>query len=347
MHDAGVVAGLVGPEAVLLLEHHDLRVGPTPADLPRDGEAEDAGAHDADGLLAHRSTLPTRPREAMTRKANCIMDPMPRRPPRHLLLRCVAAGLLLLTAACGTVPVRHVSSVPTVNWKVVALGDSVTSGGRCDCTPFPQVYGSTLSAFRGVSATVDNLGQGGQNSTGLLSQLRDPTSKQSVAVRSADIDLVTIGANDFSAQHDDITTGRCNGALGTDCVRDEVDQLRSNVSAIVNVIHHLRAGRPTAILVTGYWNVFEDGEVARSSFPDDGVAASVALTREANAQIRKGATAAGATYVDLYAPFHGPASDDGETTNLLGDDGDHPNARGHVLIARRLVAAGLPGLVTG
>ena len=292
------------------------------------------------------------------------MNPMPR--PRELTACLLAVGLLLLASACGVGPDRRTASTTPspaaagsgqgrageqpgtapVRWRVVALGDSVTSGGPCDCTPFPQVYAATLSDVRGVSVGVDNLGQGGQDSGGLLDQLRDPRSPQTQAVRTGDIDLVTIGANDFSAKHGLVTAGRCSGDLGTDCVQDELGRLRTNLAAIVAAIHRLRAGRATAVLVTGYWNVFEDGAVARSSFPDRGVAATVALTRQANARIRGAATATGATYVDLYAPFHGPAAD-GETTKLLGDDGDHPNARGQVLIARRLVAAGLPGLVKG
>jgi lysophospholipase L1-like esterase len=100
------------------------------------------------------------------------------------------------------------------------------------------------------------------------------------------------------------------------------------------------------VLVTGYWNVFEDGAVARDSFPDVGVRATRRLTRLANAAIQQDARATGATYVDLYAPFNGPVSR-GDTTRLLAADGDHPNAAGQALIAQRLVAAGLPGLAEG
>ena len=100
------------------------------------------------------------------------------------------------------------------------------------------------------------------------------------------------------------------------------------------------------MLVTGYWNVFEDGSVARRSFPRLGVEAAQRLTAVANAAIRSAARRAGTTYVDLYAPFNGPESH-GDTTVLLGPDGDHPNAAGQALIARRLLAAGLPGLVDG
>ena len=47
----------------------------------------------------------------------------------------------------------------------------------------------------------------------------------------------------------------------------------------------------------------------------------------------------GVRYVDLYGPFE----DSGRNvTSLMSNDGDHPDAAGHDLIARTLLAAGLP-----
>jgi lysophospholipase L1-like esterase len=45
------------------------------------------------------------------------------------------------------------------------------------------------------------------------------------------------------------------------------------------------------------------------------------------------------TYVDLAEPFKGP-SGTGDPSDLLADDGDHPNAAGHRRIASALLAAG-------
>jgi lysophospholipase L1-like esterase len=41
--------------------------------------------------------------------------------------------------------------------------------------------------------------------------------------------------------------------------------------------------------------------------------------------------------VDIYAPFEGAG--DRNPTALLADDGDHPNAAGHRLIAKALLDA--------
>ena len=232
------------------------------------------------------------------------------------------------------------------SWKIAALGDSVTAGTNCDCIAFPMLYAQELSTSRGVTGAPVNLGVGGQTSGDLLAQLRDSQSEQSAVVKNADIDLLTIGANDFSDNYDEITQGNCAEPEANDCVRDQIAGMRSNIAAALTQIHELRQGKPTAVLVTGYWNVFEDGDVATEAFPSAGLEATRLLTAEVNRAIEAAAKAAGATYVDLLTPFNGAAAH-GEVTNLLAPDGDHPNAKGQALIANRLLAAGLPGLTAG
>ena len=50
--DAAVVAGLVGADLGLLLEHCDRGVGPARECLAGDGQAEDSGADDGEVVLA-------------------------------------------------------------------------------------------------------------------------------------------------------------------------------------------------------------------------------------------------------------------------------------------------------
>jgi lysophospholipase L1-like esterase len=214
---------------------------------------------------------------------------------------------------------------------VAALGDSVTSGSNCNCSGFPQLYGDLLQARTGGTVHVDNLGVGGLDSNGLLQSLNQTTSPTAVATARAAVVLLTIGANDFGDHHDDVTSGQCS----TDCVADEFEQLTSNLDRILNRIHVLRDGLPTTILVTGYWNVFEDGQVARNQYPASGRIASDQLTVRTNDAIAAASHADDATYVDIYSPFE----DSTDITGLLASDGDHPNAAGHALIARTLLAA--------
>lgn len=219
---------------------------------------------------------------------------------------------------------------------VLALGDSVPSGHACDCTPFPQTYGALLRRRTGVPVAVENRAVSGLDTGALITQLGTPEVE--AAVRRADVVLVTIGANDFADHHDDVVAGRCE-AGNADCVADELGSMGAHLSAVLARVRALRRGSPTTMLVTGYWNVFEDGDVARRAFGDAGLQASLRLTGRANAVISSVARAAGARYVDLFGPFERSGRD---VTSLMAADGDHPDAAGHALIARALLAAGLP-----
>jgi len=224
---------------------------------------------------------------------------------------------------------------PRSRLRVVALGDSVTAGSACGCDAFPVVYARLLSHQQHRPVQVENLGVAGLGSAGMLSQLDQTSTARDVA--AADVVLVTIGANDFSDHKSDVTQDVCTRPGNGDCVSDELDAMRNRVSAALARIRRLRSGPPGQVLVTGYWNVFEDGKVARQSYSSAGVAATVDLTVRANAELRRAADANGATYVDLLGPFSRSARD---ITQLLAGDGDHPDARGHQLIARTLLAAG-------
>lgn len=219
---------------------------------------------------------------------------------------------------------------------VLALGDSVPSGHACDCTPFPQTYGSLLSSKTGTPVKVENRAVSGLDTAGLLSQLRQ--SDVRAAVRASDVILITIGANDFGDHRDQVVDGTC-GRGNSDCVSDELATMRTHLATVLARLTALRHGEPTWILVTGYWNVFQDGDVARRAYGEAGLQAALRLTRRANATIEAVAGADGARYVDLYAPFEESGRD---VTSLMAADGDHPDAAGHDLIAQTLLDSGLP-----
>jgi lysophospholipase L1-like esterase len=220
---------------------------------------------------------------------------------------------------------------------VVALGDSVPSGAACSCDPFPALYGPLLSRRTASPVTVENHGVSGLDTAGLLAQIQQP--EVAGAVRSADVVLVTIGANDFGDRHDQVVEGACTTNGAADCVSDELVSMRARLARVLAAIRTLRQGRPTSVLVTGYWNVFEDGQVAHRAFGAAGLQASLELTRRVNAAICSVSTTAQAHYVDLFEPFQSRGRD---IDSLLASDGDHPDGAGHRLIAKTLVDAGLP-----
>jgi lysophospholipase L1-like esterase len=219
---------------------------------------------------------------------------------------------------------------------VVGLGDSVTSGYGCDCETFVQRYAAQLPPAKGGPARPINLGKGGSTSVDLLHDLRsDAATRRDVA--SADVVLVTIGANDLGPLLPRWLGSDCDNT----CYDGAVAAVGRRVGAIVRQIHALRGSAPQQVLVTGYWNVFVDGEVGRQEHGTAYLRWSDRLTRALNAQIAQVATAAGATCVHLYAPFKSPTGDR-DPTPLLAPDGDHPDAAGHEVIAKALLAATSP-----
>ena len=115
--------------------------------------------------------------------------------------------------------------------------------------------------------------------------------------------------------------------------------MRRRLGTVLTRVRQLRGNHPGTVLVTGYWNVFQDGEVARRAYPAPGVRASLRLTQDTNRAIRDVVSSAGATYVDLYRPFQEAP---GGITPLLASDGDHPSGHGDDVIASTLLRQGLP-----
>lgn len=271
----------------------------------------------------------------------------------RLLGTLLLAGLLLGLfsppsgahfAPAGT-PVPPPSSAGTPTWsalRVTALGDSVTAGTHCDCSPFPQLYAAGLQHRYATPVQIANDGFGGQTSADVLAELRRDRAVRADVAR-ADVVVLTIGANDFGPAYAAVTGGACGTDDRLACERPALATLADRLPAILARIADLRDQRPTAVLVTGYWNVFEDGDVAAAGMTSRGLRTSDELTRAANAVIETAADQAGEHFVDLYAPFKGPSAEK-DPTSLLADDGDHPNAAGHRLIARTLLAAGLSPL---
>ena len=108
-----------------------------------------------------------------------------------------------------------------------------------------------------------------------------------------------------------------------------VTQLTTTMNAVIVKLTALT--RPgTRIVVTGYWSVFLDGTVGAQRGPTY-VSVSNALTRVVNSALADAAHAHHDLYVDLYTPFKGKGSDD--DTDLLAEDGDHPNSLGQQAIA--------------
>ena len=229
-------------------------------------------------------------------------------------MRRLALGLVLLAAGCAAPPAPAVSP-PAPAAVVVTFGDSVPAGSACGCTPFPELYAQRIGAGS------DNLAEAGYTSLDVRRQLGTP--KAEAAVRTASVVLVMAGANDLAAAFD----------TGAGSYTGPANQVEQNVSAVVAEVHALSPA--AAVVIFGYWNVVEDGDVGRSDYGDDGVAEAAAATGLCNAALRRAAH--GARYVDTTTALKGDSGEQ-DPTDLLAPDGDHPNAAGHRAIAAATLA---------
>lgn len=249
--------------------------------------------------------------------------------------RSPAGGPSTPTPKAATTSASVASPAPAVSLAsavVVGIGDSVTSATVCGCTGFVESYAAHLPAADGGPARAENLGAGGLTAAGLRTLMTQP-GPTPTSVAEADVLLVTIGANDLTPLLSRWQSSGCSKA----CYSPAVEAVGSDLGDILAAARSLRGHRPTRVLVTDYWNVFADGDVARASDGPAYLRWSDELTRALNVSICNAARNAGATCVDLYAPFKGDGSKN--PTELLAADGDHPNAAGNQVISSALLAA--------
>ena len=215
---------------------------------------------------------------------------------------------------------------------IVGIGDSVTAATGCECPGFVEPYAADLPTSAGGPAAGVNLGANGLTAAGLRTLVTTPTPTAE-SVGEADFLLVTIGANDLLPL---LPRWRASGCPAA-CYLPTVDTVGADISDILTAAKTLRSNRPSQILVTTYWNVFADGDVAKATENAAYLQWSDELTRALNTRICAAARGSGAICVDLYAPFKGNGSQN--PTRLLAGDGDHPNAAGYQLITSTLLAA--------
>jgi lysophospholipase L1-like esterase len=222
--------------------------------------------------------------------------------------------------------VPPISAPPVEHGPVlVALGDSVPAGSSCDCRNFVSDYGDLIARRVHHPVAVSNFAQGGASTKDVLAQLRKP--KVQHAVHDATTVVLMVGANDFYHPFKRVR----KGAKRTTEYRAAAHRVQTNVERTIRQIRALHPG-PVTVVVLGYWNVVEDGKVARRNYGAAGVRAAKSATGWANGALKAAARAEHAMYLSTYAAFKG-AHGHKDPTRLLAADGNHPNAAGHRVLA--------------
>jgi len=213
---------------------------------------------------------------------------------------------------------------------VVGLGDSVMAGSACGCAGPAAAYAALMSGSLGWTVDAVNLGVGGATTASLARQLR--TAKVRAAVARARVVLVIIGANDLLPQLEQYRASVCDSS----CYDPAIDTMAKRLDGVLDQIAAIRKGRRGTVLVSDYWNVFQDGSGERARHGEAEIRWSRGVSRVANRAICKVSAVNGAVCVDTYDPFfaHGEDPD-----RYLAADGDHPNKAGVALIAEQLQKA--------
>jgi len=254
-------------------------------------------------------------------------------PPRWPWLLLVVSVAVVSVAVLSLLLWRSGGALRTaaVGRTVVALGDSVPSGGACECRAFPDTYAARSAARVGVVGSTVNLAVDGNTSAEVRSQVVGPAAR--AALQTANTVVIMVGANDFLQPLVDDLDGRCSRA---DCYTLAERSLTANVVETIQQIHGIHPA-PVSVIVVGYWNVVaQDGSVGRALYGADGMAKADRATAHANTALQQAAADAGAHYVTTFAAFRGHEGGL-DPTKLLTADGDHPNAAGHDRIAQTLL----------
>lgn len=261
----------------------------------------------------------------------------------RLLMPALASTLALAAPAEASHRTAHPRPL-----RLIAIGDSLPYGQYdCNyCLTFVQRFGKGLAKATHRGVLVSNLSEHtGIDSSDLRRQLLSSRLLRR-AVATTDAITITIGHNDtpWNSDHDP-----CDGsAVSPDvewtsytaaCAQASADAYGTNLDQILKTVRALRRHKRTLIRVTNDYNDI----IGDPTVPSSGIAPSKLVVEAQAAKTCALAVKYSAICIDTYHAFNGS---DGlrDAGPLLASDHTHPNAAGHRLIARLLVAAGFKPL---
>jgi len=247
----------------------------------------------------------------------------------------LAAAMALSLAACGAPTPTPATEQPTAiqapteaptateipSWTYVAFGDSWPFGAHCfGCRAFPALYADGLAATTDHRIDFINLTTNGGTSQSLLESIQTSQKTRGTDIReaitSADIAIISTGANDLEPAFESYAAGTCGGVDQLDCFRKVAEGWRVSFDGILTEIDALRDGKPTAIrLVTNSNEFLADPGLIDLFGPEFGLAGGAVVTALHHDILCEVAAKHGATCVDLRPVLNGPTLDKPQDVN--------------------------------
>jgi lysophospholipase L1-like esterase len=239
------------------------------------------------------------------------------------LIACV----VLLIPSCG----GDDAGEPTT-WNYTALGDSLAFGAIAE-RGYVNRFADYMEADTGNTVIIRNLSVPGWRSADLLLALQTDSAMRG-AVTESNVVTWDIGGNDLSGARARYLEGSCGGSDNRQCLRDAVEQFRSNWDSIISELLALRSTQNTVFRTMNIYNPYVEIDIATGDF-----AVLEPFLQQVNDHIGVTAAANGILVANIHSAFNGESGEE-QPTALLAFDQFHPNDAGHETIAGELRALG-------
>jgi hypothetical protein len=256
-------------------------------------------------------------------------------------------------------------TVPAADIVYLALGDSNVYGSPAECgTPcvtYPHLVADRITAETGKSvALLDGSQHNRLTAPVLLDEIRKdawrplldyPVRTGGVtpraAIAAADVITITLAANQIPWYQD---PDSCGMVYDDACIASVEKPYIAAVDAILAEIEAIRAGRPTAVRITTFYNDLLKGPGYDPAWFEDAVTIAQAKKTARtfldrwNADVCSTAAKHGAVCVDLYRAVNGPKGDQPLPAGWFSKDFGDLNQGGHTQVAEEIAKVGFEPL---